>query len=280
MRIKLLLRVEGRFTRIPINYQYPLSAAIYNILAASSSDYSDFLHNRGYLGADGKLRKLFTFSRLNIRPRAGLESGNLVLQRRHTIELVVASPMLKDFIQHFVVGLFQNQRFEIANMKTRGMLHVESVEACAEPEFTPEMKFKALSPIVLTAAVEMGGELKKHYYRPHEPGLSKAVRQSLIRKYETTTGHPPADTSLKFEVDKDYVARRGGPEKVMTLVRLKEGRPDQTNVKGFLAPFIMSGSTELIKTAWEAGVGDKCTMGFGCIGKTGVQGERMKDVKL
>jgi len=280
MRIKLLFRVEDRVTRIPINYQYPLSAAIYKILSTSSSEYSDFLHNQGYLGADGKLRKLFTFSRLNIRPRARLERGILVLQRHHSIELIVASPMLKDFIQHFVIGLFQSQRFEIANMKTKGMLHVESVEACAEPDFASVMKFKALSPIVLTATVEMGGELKKHYYRPQEQGLSEAVCQSLIKKYETSTGYLPADTSLHFEVDKDYVARRGGPEKVMTLVKLKEGRPDQTNVKGFLAPFTMSGSTELIKTAWETGVGDKCTMGFGCVGEMEEQGVRMQDIKL
>lgn len=267
MRIKLLLRVEDRVSQIPINYQYPLSAAIYKILSTSSSEYSDFLHNQGYLGADGKLRKLFTFSRLNIRPRAERRDDVLVLRPRHEITLTVSSPMLKDFIQHLVVGLFQDQRFEIANMKTKGTLLIERVEACPEPEFTPEMKFKALSPIVLTTAVERNGKLSTHYYRPFEQGLSEAVRQSLIKKYETSTGHLPADTSLNFKVDQDYVARRGGPEKVMTLVKLKEGHPDQTNVKGFLAPFTLSGSTELIKTAWEAGLGDKCTMGFGCVGE-------------
>jgi len=52
----------------------------------------------------------------------------------------------------------------------------------------------------------------------------------------------------------------------MTLVKVKEGRPDQTNVKGFLAPFTLSGSVELMRTAWEAGLGDKCSMGFGCVG--------------
>ncbi len=41
---------------IPINYPYPLSAAIYRIIAKGNADYADFLDGQGY----GKGFKLFT----------------------------------------------------------------------------------------------------------------------------------------------------------------------------------------------------------------------------
>ena len=265
MRIKLTMRTNGAVQRIPINYNYPLAARIYRILSESSPEYSRFLHDRGYNGADGKRRKLFTFSRLNIRPKPGLGREVLVIPPDRRVELIIASAMEDDFMQHFIIGLFQKQRFEIANHRTRGVLHVEQVEALAPPEFTSPMTFRALSPIVLTVSVERDGRRQPHYLRPLEEGLAEAVRNSLLKKYETIAGRPPQDDRLEFRIDEDYIRRRG-PERAMTLVRLREGQPEQTNVKGFLAPFTLSGSVDLMRTAWEAGIGDKCSMGFGCVG--------------
>ena len=265
MRIKLLLRTDGAAQSIPINYNYPLAAKIYHILSDSSPEYSAFLHDNGYLGADGKLRKLFTFSRLTIKPRPKLGRNSLVVERRHSIELVVSSPMQDDFIQHFVVGLFQQQKFELASNGVQGRLHVERVEVCEQPVFSGETRFRALSPIVLSTPVERHGRLIAHYLRPLEEEVAETMRKSLLKKYQTITGRPPQDDHLSFHVDEEYIKRRGGAEKTMTLVRLREGRPDQTNVKGFLAPFTLSGSVELMRTAWHAGIGDKCSMGFGCV---------------
>lgn len=66
MRIKLSLRSINGYCSIPINYQYPLSAAIYKILSHGSDEYADWLHDRGYLTADGKPMKLFNFSKFFI----------------------------------------------------------------------------------------------------------------------------------------------------------------------------------------------------------------------
>ena len=47
---------------LPINYQYPLSAAIYRIISKGDKEYANLLHEKGY----GKGFKLFTFSQLNV----------------------------------------------------------------------------------------------------------------------------------------------------------------------------------------------------------------------
>lgn len=265
MRLSLKLRPGASDTTIPINYQHPLSAIIYKLLSHSSQEYAGFLHNKGYLGPDGKLRKLFTFSRLLIRPRAVVLGDRLRLGRHHDISLYISSPMIEDFFQHLVVGLFQDQTIEVANGGARGKLFVEEVRVCPVPEFTSRQKFKALSPIVVTKTIETKNGLGKHYVRPDEADLSDLLRQSLIRKHMTIHATPPADRELSVHIDADYLKRKGGAEKTMTLVLIKQGQAGQTNIKGFLAPFTLTGSTELMTTAWEAGLGDQCSLGFGCV---------------
>ena len=58
MRFQLTLQTITKIAKIPVNYQYPLSAAIYRIIAKGDAQYVSFLHERGY----GKGFKLFTFS--------------------------------------------------------------------------------------------------------------------------------------------------------------------------------------------------------------------------
>ena len=49
MRFKLtLLAKQNSNTIIPINYQYPTSAAIYKIIKKADAEFSSFLHDEGY----------------------------------------------------------------------------------------------------------------------------------------------------------------------------------------------------------------------------------------
>ena len=68
MRLKITI-LSQRDQTIPFNYNYHLAAGVYRVLSRSSQYYSEFLHDRGYLGPDGKLRKLFTLSGLSITPK-------------------------------------------------------------------------------------------------------------------------------------------------------------------------------------------------------------------
>jgi len=49
MRFKIIISTDTVNTLlIPINYQYPLSSAIYRIIAKGDRQYADFLHEKGY----------------------------------------------------------------------------------------------------------------------------------------------------------------------------------------------------------------------------------------
>ncbi|HRN46541.1 MAG TPA: hypothetical protein PKW69_00795 [Niabella sp.] len=65
MRFNLSLIPDPSALVLPVHYQYPLSAAIYRIIAGAHAGYARFLHERGY-HHPGSLRKfkLFCFSGL------------------------------------------------------------------------------------------------------------------------------------------------------------------------------------------------------------------------
>ncbi len=268
MRLKLTLFAENP-ERIPCNYQYPLSAAIYKLLSQSSPEYSEFLHDHGYTGPDGKPRKLFTFSGLFITPKPGTRGDCLQLRPRSTAVLLISSPMINDFVQHLVMGLFSNQVIEIGGGGARTAFAVRQVEVLPEPVFTETTRFIARSPIVVTTVTDSPKGRQTYYYRPMDGELSGAARLSLLKKHLMVYKRPPENDDLVMRIDRDYIRDRGGEKKVSRLIRLREGQPDRTDVKGFMCPFTLTGSTELMRTAWECGLGDKTSMGFGCIEAVG-----------
>lgn len=62
MRFSITLRVKDGILLL-INYQYPLSAALYRIISKGDANYAQFLHEKGY-GKKDKGFKLCAFSQL------------------------------------------------------------------------------------------------------------------------------------------------------------------------------------------------------------------------
>jgi CRISPR-associated endoribonuclease Cas6 len=265
MRIKLKLIPREAKCFIPLNYQHPLSAAIYKILSAANIVYANFLHQKGYLSIDGKPLKLFTFSFLSI-PGVKLVNNTLGIFNFPTITLQISSPLIDDFIQNLVIGLFENQELVIGNRQTVGRFTIQTVESLAAPDLVSPVKFKCLSPFVVSTMKERDGRLQTHYFRPDDPELGEALCQSLVRKYETIYHQPPQNDRLTFELDADYVTRKGGSHKVTKLITLKENLEEEaTQIKAIYCPFTFTGSIELMQVAWDAGMGSRCSQGFGMI---------------
>ena len=149
---------KQQVTKISLNYQYSLSAAIYKILRQASPVYADFLHDQGYAAPSGRLMKLFTFSRLS-NPGARRRDAILVA-REGKWHSQVGSPMLEEFVQNFVLGLFKTAEISIGGAGWRAPFQGERVETLPMPEFTKRMRFKCLSPITASTMVERDGKLQ------------------------------------------------------------------------------------------------------------------------
>ncbi len=261
LRIKLTLKTSEKNSAIPINYQYPLSAAIYKILNIAEPQFAELLHSKGYPTIHNRRFKYFTFSKIFFRNPASISNNKLILQENERPQLLISSPLDESFIQNFVIGIFESQELPIG---LKGVSHtvfkIEQVEVLPEPEINNEVKCKALGPI----SVSILGENKyPDYLKALDSKLPDAVRENLLWKYKTLYETEPSDNEIRFEVDKEYIQNKGGENNVSKLIKIKEGEPEETNVRGFITPFVLRGSTKLIKLAYQCGIGEKNSMGFG-----------------
>jgi CRISPR-associated endoribonuclease Cas6 len=247
MRVKLTLTAFERATMLPLNYQHAVASMIYATLGQASTTFAARLHDTGF-NTDGRNFKLFTFSRLTTA-RSRLVGDRLLLAEP-TVYLQITSPV-GEFVEHFVSGLFQCETFQIAGAQFR----LAEAETLPAPVFTTHMRFRALSPIT-----ESVGEGQKHpRFLAPEDDWSEVIRQNLLRKHRALHASEPSDTNLCWAWDQAYLAaaaRRGRRASALTDIR-------GIKVRGWLAPFTVEGSKELIELGYEAGFGSRNSMGFG-----------------
>ncbi len=261
MRLKLTLRTIDRNPVIPINYQYPVASAIYKIIKDAEPEFSKLLHEKGYPSEHNRRFKFFTFSKLFFRNPAKVKNNTLVLNSNESIYFLISSFNEEDFIKNFIIGLFESQEFSIG---LKNVCHtnfkVVYVEALPEPRLQETLKCKAISPICVSLKDD---QLQPTYLRAMDPRIPEAIKNNLIWKYRTLFDKKEFQCNFNFKIDEEYVNRSGGESKVSKLITIKENQPDETKVRGFIAPFTISGDNALLEIAYRCGIGEKNSMGFG-----------------
>ena len=278
MRIRLTLKPADKKAILPINYNYYLTGLIYRFIFLSSKDYSSFLHNEGYRTEPSKKGfKLFTYSMLNGEKYS--VKDNTIIFEDAPINWEISSPV-DVFLQHLITGAFtQGQIVNIGNNQAGARFLIEQIETVMKPDFKETMRFTCLSPITVSKIynkVSGGGngnaDLGCHYIRPWEESFSQAIEQNLIKKYRLIHGKLPAGyminsdnsyrnnskSEFKISIDSDYMNRRGG--KITKKINFKN-----TEIIGFMAPFEVTGNPELIEIGYEAGFGEKGSIGCGMV---------------
>ncbi|MGC8596189.1 MAG: CRISPR-associated endoribonuclease Cas6 [Candidatus Kryptoniota bacterium] len=230
--MRLLLRVRALRGGITLSfgYQYCLSSVIYKWIEQSSPSYSEFLHKSGF-SPDGLVRRFkhFCFSQLMVEDR------QIDRERKR---LTILSPVMRWYIsmpvnetlKHVVVGIFEKREFYIDRAYNR--FAVEQVEILPEPKWERRMNFTMLSPITVSFPEERNGKLFPQYLRPNDLRLSDALRNNILNKYLSLYKNKLQDTEFNCTLDKGYIEKQGGYEKVSKLVVIKEGKEDETKVKG------------------------------------------------
>jgi CRISPR-associated endoribonuclease Cas6 len=259
MRITLELSHRHSFVTVPINHSYLISSLIYNVIDQSSSEYAERLHEQGYR-LENRAFKLFVFSPLNPghhRKWVMHENGTMSTRERQ-LHLTISSPK-NEFIEHLVLGLLHEPFVSVGKERFR----VETVRKLDPPVFSEDMRFVMLSPLV--CATKSTPDQHPQYLYPGDPDFKRVLVTNLCRKHEVLRGKPIAynEAEVMFKLDPDYVMRVNG--KVQKLITLKEGRSDESKVKGTLAPFRLVAPPELIEVGYECGFGEKNAQGFGMV---------------
>ena len=89
--------------------------------------------------------------------------------------------------------------------------------------------------------------------------FAEGILKGLKARYESIYDKPfdMEDKEFLFELIDNKVKSK--------LITIKANTPNESRVRGYLCSFRMKASLELMKIAYEGGVGEQCSQGFGFI---------------
>lgn len=271
MRIKITLSID-RPGSVNFNYQHQIQALIYGFLSRSSPDYSQWLHEQGYIYKKDKRFKLFVFSglifhklikvifshSLNNTNNLNTPDGFLFYGSRNEpflFSFQIASPVHK-FLQFLIDGIFrEGSEIVLGHQKAS----VSGIEILPDP--IDCMHLRPLeSPVFIKKPMPHGQ--KDIYLFPGDKGYEALLNRNLMHKYETLYNKPFPGDPLRFH----FHDMKGKSLKHFTVTRRGlDGRVKYIHIKGTLQPFTVTGSKELIKVGLECGFGQNNSLGCGYV---------------
>lgn len=238
MRLEIILKGKNNF-KVPFNYNHILSAIIYNKIA--DLNFANELHS-------SKSFKFFTFSQIYIPKRRIVKDG--IIAKDGVISFYISSP--NDFlIKSLVDGFLEDLEIRFQNQK----LTIQKIEALKTPEFSSKSEFKTLAPIIVRTKKEINGELKIWDLAPSDK-FFKSLENNLIKKYIKFNNLTKTDKKINIYSDMNFVKRK--------RISINKGNAT-THHRAYMMDLILEGDLDLIEFAYDVGIGEKNSMGFGMI---------------
>lgn len=254
MRLKLTLQIQRKENggEIPINYQYQLHSAIFKILSSCDPKYSLWLHDHGY-NQEGKRFKMFTFSNLIVPCDVDKNKKKLIPKRDQA--LLYIGFIDENASKTFLKGALHKGTILIADKYSGLEFRIVEVQMLQPLDYRPDKIYKTLSPICVSHRNELG---KMDYLSPEDSRYEQGLLTGLISRYSALYGHPYEEEKYcRMEIVGQIKSR---------LITIKEGTPEQTRVRGYSYMFKIDLPPKLMEIAYNGGLGEKGSMGFGMIG--------------
>jgi len=258
MQLKITLSgQEAHGATLPLNYAYPLSAALYSIIRKGDAGYAHFLHQTGY----GKGFKFFTFSQLALPFK--IEGDRMIMSSQEAHFRV--SFHLPEAMESFVKGLFQSEKIVIADKKSKVSFTVKSVESLPNPlqqykeNEIVNISLKPLSPTVAGLQNEKGNY---DFLSPEDPRFVESLLYNWRGKIETCYDEVTASGALLMM----EVLPMKQPFK-SRLLTIKADTDAETRIRGWMNFGLkVTGEKRFVELLMNAGVGVYNSMGMGCLG--------------
>ena len=239
MRLKILLKSKNNRLNIPFNYNHIISAIIYNKIA--DLEFSKKLHSSNSY-------KYFTFSQIHIHNFKITKQG--FLSQNGMIDFLISSSddyLIKSLVEGFLDDLTVNFIGED--------LFVQKVELLPVPDFADKINVKTLSPIIVRTKKEIKGNLKVWDLAPGDQ-FFRNLEKNLINKYLKYNNLDETDKKIKI-----YSEMRSVKSKRISI----EKGDKRSFHRAYMMDLILEGDKELLKFAYDAGLGEKSATGFGMI---------------
>lgn len=255
MRIKLTLKQVKPKQLIPADYHYAVTSFIYRTIEKSDSKYSEWLHSKGF--ADGSKRfKFFNFSDFYIPERNFNLPGKLEIVS-DTFTFYIS--MLSDkTTEHLIIGMFESGTMRIFNEATEAEFYVKFIETAPEPDYKEEMRYKLLTPAVLSKKILLNGKEKIYFLDPADNDYEEYFINNIMAKYKiySVSDIDEFKDKLKFRILSD--SRK-------SIRSVKAGGKYETKIRGYKYDFDLSAPAEIHRMIWMSGIGIKNSLGFGFV---------------
>ena len=226
------------------DYQYGLASMLYAKLTLANIELANKLHNtKGF--------KFYTFSHLILDDRIVANNG-LAFTKAH---FFLSSPDT-EFIKSVAEGLLMQPEFFLKNEGSVTYFVIEDVEILPSIEFSDTCTFKTISPVYLKTlrnrVVNNNDErLVETDLYPTDFKFYENLHKNLVSRYEAF---------YKLKLDKDF----------FDVLDIDYFKPKRVKIeKNYRRCSLMDiqiyANPELIKFAYDAGLGEKNAMGFGCV---------------
>jgi CRISPR-associated endoribonuclease Cas6 len=240
VRLLLEFNSEKDFV-VPIDYNYQIQGFLYKSI---SPKLARILHNKGFQVGKRKFR-LFTFSRILGDYEVNKTDGSIKFLS--TFRLVVNS-VLNEFIQELAEELLRRKTVRIASHS----VSLSSAEVADSTIERDKVRIKTLSPVTIYSTLSHpDGRKKTYYYSPFESEfahlISENARKKFMAYYKREASGSISLSPLKVN---------SGNQKIVSY--------KGTIIKGWTGIYELSGDRELMKIAYDAGLGGKNSQGFGC----------------
>ena len=237
LRSKITIR---NISKRPVNfdYQYGLASMLYFKLAEADIRLANETHaHQGF--------KFYTFSNLVLLNRDFCKSG-LLFENAY---FILSSPDDR-FIKSFAEGLLMEPGFYLDGPDGKVDLVIERIEILEEITFGDECRFKTISPIYVKTMRKENEGLKEVDLYPKDPKFYENLHKNLIQRYSEFYDKAPQDHFDIIEIN-DMKPKR---------IKISDGYR-----RCSLFSMLLQASPELLKFAYDAGLGEKNAMGFGCV---------------
>ncbi|WP_084418781.1 CRISPR-associated endoribonuclease Cas6 [Arenibacter certesii] len=257
MRFSIILTPTSNNEVIPINYQYPLSAAIYKVLAEADAEYATFLHEEGHKVDNGlKNFKLFTFS--DLRARFKLTGDRMKLSSPAKVSV---SFHLPETAQNFVKGLFKERQITLADKKSKATFLVEQITSL--PSFNLPERLISTVCFGLSSMLICGKKNTKGNYEFLSPEHRDWDALMLHNWKEKCKAAKLQQTQI--EQDSMCITPIFKIEKPKSrLIVVKANTKAQTRIKGYYGfEVVATGSKMALQLLQNAGCGVHNSLGCG-----------------
>ncbi|TRX48309.1 CRISPR-associated endoribonuclease Cas6 [Fulvivirga sp. M361] len=179
------------------------------------------------------------------------------------VTLVLSSPS-KEFIDYFLMNLFELEQVEIGNL----VIQPEDVELENRVEFGDNTKFICISPVVILSS-SFNDTTAKRFIPPETDSFSDLLYESTMTRMQSTGMFSEEQMAgfYKFQLvpDKNYLARLNAAQKKFARIYPVFDQDVKYEIRGYTFPFTLYAAKEVQEFVFHSGLGKFTHKGFGML---------------